>query len=92
MKTKRDYIRDAWQVYCKIYNIPHDEADVYTLGGHWYGQTRRIISPNGYDTEITSEWLITFKLVDNETAEFAAKCLKKYQGYELQKHQNPDKG
>ena len=77
MKTKRDYIRDAWAVYCKVYNIPHDQTEVYTAGGHWYGQCRRV-ERNGFDTTLLSEWLLTFKLIDKETAEFSAKCIKKY--------------
>ena len=77
MKTKLEYIRDAWAVYCKVYHIPHDETSVYTSGGHWYGQCRRR-GRNGYDTVLLSEWHITFKLVDNETAEFAARCIRKY--------------
>lgn len=79
MKTKREYIRDAFAVYCKVYGIPHDETDVYTSGGHWYGQCRKVVGTgNSYTTQITSEWLISFRLVDKETAEFAAKCLRKY--------------
>lgn len=78
MKTKREYIKDAWKVYCKIYNIPHDETSVYTCRGHWYGQCRRR-EKNGYDTTLLSEWLIAFKVIDNETANFGAKLLREYE-------------
>lgn len=79
MKTKAEYIRDAWQVYCKVYHIPHDETDVYTRGGHWYGQCRKVVARyNMYTTILMTEWLITFKLVDKDTAELSARLLRTY--------------
>lgn len=53
--TKRDTIRRVWGIYCFLNNIPHDQADVYSKGGRWFGQCRRVES-NGYDTTLLSEW------------------------------------
>ena len=57
--TKRDYLRDVFRIWLTICQIHFDYADVYSSGGHWYGQTRDILS-NGYDTVITGEYLITY--------------------------------
>ena len=39
MKTKRDYLREAFQIWCKVYNQPGDDWDVWFERGHWYGET-----------------------------------------------------
>ena len=57
--TKRDYLRDVFRIWLTICQIPFDELDVYSSGGHWYGQTRKVLD-NGYDTIITGEYIITF--------------------------------
>lgn len=57
--TKRDYLRDVFRIWLTICQIPFDEVDVYSSGGHWYGQTREV-GANGYDTTITGEYIITF--------------------------------
>lgn len=57
--TKRDYLRDVFRIWLKICQIPFDDADVYSSGGHWYGQTREVLD-NGYDTVITGEYIITY--------------------------------
>lgn len=88
MRTKADYIRDLFAVYCNIYKIRFDQVDVYSRGGHWYGQLRKVISPNGYDTELLSEWLLTYKDGDKE-AVFSA---KKIRDYEFPEYPHTDKG
>ena len=57
--TKRDYLRGVFRIWLTICQIPFDDVDVYSSGGHWYGQTRDILS-NGYDTIITGEYIITY--------------------------------
>ena len=57
--TKRDYLRDVFRIWLNICQIPFDDADVYSSGGHWYGQTRDV-GANGYDTTITGEYIITY--------------------------------
>ena len=57
--TKRDYLRDVFRIWLHICQIPFDDADVYSSGGHWYGQTRDRCD-NGYDTIITGEYSITY--------------------------------
>lgn len=67
---KIDFVRSAWKVYCQIYNIPHDQADVYSKGGKWFGQCRKV-EQNGYDTTLISEWRIHFN-----DADFSANKIK----------------
>lgn len=57
--TKRDYLRDVFRIWLTICQIPFDDVDVYSSGGHWYGQTRDV-GANGYDTTITGEYSITY--------------------------------
>ena len=78
MRTKADYIRDLFAVYCNIYKIRFDKVDVYSRGGHWYGQLREIVSPNGFDTRLLSEWALTNHDQGKE-AEFSAKKIKDYE-------------
>lgn len=56
--TKRDYLRDVFRIWLNICKVPFDDADVYSSGGHWYGQTRDRCD-NWYDTVITGEYIIT---------------------------------
>ena len=57
--TKRDYLRDVFRIWLTICQIHFDDAEVYSIGGHWYGQTRDRCD-NGYDTIITGEYIITY--------------------------------
>jgi hypothetical protein len=77
MKTKRDYIAEAFQIWCKIYNQPGDDWSVYYERGHWYGMTRRTES-NGYDTTPLAKYVIHFK-VDGDTADFYANKIVSYE-------------
>ena len=79
MRTKADYIRNIFAVYCNIYKIRFDRVDVFTRCGHWYGRLSKIISPNGYDTAPISDWLLTYHDHGKE-AEFSAKKIKDYGG------------
>jgi hypothetical protein len=77
MKTKAEYLRDLFAVYCNIYKIRFDEVSVYSRGGHWYGQVRIKEGHNDYDTRLVSEWL--FEYTDNgKEAQFGAKIIKQY--------------
>jgi len=78
MKTKRDYLREAFQVWCKLYNQPGDDWDVWFERGHWYGETRQWHGlGNNRWTERVAKYVIHFKQ-EGDTAEFCAGLLIKY--------------
>lgn len=78
MKTKRDYLREAFQIWCKLYNQPGDDWDVWFERGHWYGETRQWCGiGNSRWTERIAKYVIKFKQ-EGDTADFYAGIIRKY--------------
>lgn len=78
MQTKRDFLRRIFHIWCRIYKIRFDEVDVYSNGGHWYGQTYVMEGWNDYDTRLTGRWLLRYKENGDKIADFSAKLVKDY--------------
>ena len=72
--TKRDYIRSVFAIWLKMSGVAYDDVDVFTRGGHWYGQLRTFHSYNHFDTKHMSEWSLTF----TNQGIFTAKKIKDY--------------
>jgi hypothetical protein len=76
--SKREIISHCFRIWCFLHSVPCDQTDIYSRGGHWYGQTRKV-EANGYDTTLLEEYLIICKEdKENKTISIDAKLIKTY--------------
>lgn len=72
MRSKHDYIHEAFQIWCKVYNQEGDDWVVYYERGRWFGMTR-------HNTIPIAKYLIHFKQV-GDIADFCAGLIYRYGG------------